>query len=460
MQYNKTYIPWVLGLGLLLDTLDTTVLNAALPQMAISFSVDALTLKLAIISYLISLAVFIPISGYVTDRWGTKRVFFSATVVFLISSLLCGISQHVPELIIGRLFQGIGGAMITPVGRLILLKTFSRNEYIKAFTSLVLVGQLGIALGPALGGTLTTFLGWRWVFFINLPIGLILLALIVRFIPDYREEVRYQFDWLGFGLFSIAVGLITFGLALMSEQAFENMALSGSLVIAGLALLGVFAVHVKRCLHPLLNLTLLRIRTFRIAILGSLLIRLPLNAPFFLLTLLLQIEFGFSAFESGLFLVPYGVSMVLAKPFFQTILYRYGFRRCLTVTPIFLAGSLFSFSLITATTPAWVILLLVGLLGILSSFQFSGMNTLNFADIEKADTSHASIISSVLQQLAISFSVCFSAGLLVMASHFYHVETLNLASFHTTFVVLGGVMLLGVFLFKRLRASDGEAMLR
>lgn len=454
------YIPWVLGLGLLMETLDSTVLNTALPQMAVSFDANVLTLKLAIVSYIITLAAFLPIGGYLTDRFGTQRVFFVAVLVFVVSSFWCGVAQHLPELIIGRLLQGMGGAMVTPVGRLILLKTFSRSEYIKAFTSLVLVGQMGVALGPTLGGALTTFLGWRWIFFINFPVGLLLLILIVRFIPNYREEIKYSLDKIGFFLFSIALGAITFGLAWMTEQAFEDDIFSIALTLFGLILLGAYAWHAKYCQRPLLDFSLVYLRTFRISLIGSFISRIPLNAPFFLLTLLLQIQFGFSAFKSGLFLIPYGLSMALTKPFFGYILSYFGYRRSLIFAPLLLAITLFSFSQITATTPVWLIFILIGCLGIFSSFQFSAMNSLAFADVDPKEISNASIITGIFQQLAMSIAVCFAAGLLIIIGNYYHIEALNIKAFHTTFLTLSGVMLLSIFVFRCLKPGDGVAMLR
>ena len=442
-----------------METLDSTVLNTALPQMAISFDANILTLKLAIISYIVTLAAFLPIGGYLTDRFGTKRVFFIAVLVFVASSFWCGVAQHLPELIVGRLLQGVGGAMVTPVGRLILLKTFSRHEYIKAFTSLVLVGQMGVALGPTLGGALTTFLGWRWIFFINLPIGIVLLTLIARFIPNYREEVKYRLDIIGFLLFSTALGAITFGLAWMTEQAFEDDIYSIALTLVGVVLLAAYAWHAKYCPRPLLNFSLVRLRTFRISLIGSFISRVPLNAPFFLLTLLLQIEFGFSAFKSGLFLIPYGLSMALTKPFFGYVISHLGYRRSLIVTPILLAVTLFSFSEVTATTPAWIIFILIGFLGIFSSFQFSGMNSLAFSDVDPKEVSNASIITGVFQQLAMSIAVCFSAGLLIMIGNYYHIAALNIKAFHTTFLILSGVMLLSILVFRRLKTGDGAGML-
>ncbi|MES2203882.1 MAG: MFS transporter [Pseudomonadota bacterium] len=456
---KKIYIPWVLGLGLLMETLDSTVLNTALPEMARSFDANILTLKLAIISYIITLAAFLPIGGYLTDRFGTQRVFFVAVALFVASSFWCGMAHHLPELIIARLLQGVGGAMVTPVGRLILLKTFSRHEYIKAFTSLVLVGQMGVALGPTLGGALTTFLGWRWIFFINLPIGIVLLALIAQFIPNYREEVKYRLDIVGFLLFSTALGAITFGLAWMTEQAFEDDIFSIALTLVGVALLVAYAWHAKYCPRPLLNFSLVRLRTFRISLMGSFVSRIPLNAPFFLLTLLLQIEFGFSAFKSGLFLIPYGLSMALTKPFFGYILSHLGYRRSLILAPILLALTLLLFSQVTATTPAWMIFILVGFLGIFSSFQFSGMNSLAFSDVDPKEISNASIITGVFQQLAMSVAVCFSAGMLIMIGNYYHIAALNLKAFHTTFLILSGVMLLSIFVFRQLKPGDGAGML-
>lgn len=453
---NKSYIPRVLGLGLLMETLDTSVLNTALPQMASSFHAEILTLKLAIISYVITLAAFLPIGGYLTDRWGSKHVFFVAVAVFILSSFGCGIAQNLPELVIGRLLQGMSAAMVTPVGRLILLKTFTRKEYIKAFTSLVIVGQLGVALGPTVGGGLTTFIGWRWIFFINVPIGILLLWLIARFIPNYREELRYALDKTGFLLFSSGLGAITFGFAWMTEQAFQDDLLAVGLTFFGFVLLGLYAWHAHYCTRPLVNFSLLRLRTFRISLIGSFVTRLPLNAPFFLLTLLLQVALGFSAFKTGLCLIPYGLGMMMTKSFFNYFLHCVGFRRFLVINPIFLAISLLSFSLINESTPFWLIGLLIGFLGAFSSCQFSGMNTLAFADVEPKEVSNASIITGVFQQIAISISICFAAGLLILAGNFYHIAALNLTAFHAAFVCLSLIMLMSIFIFRGLKVGDGE----
>lgn len=443
-----------------METLDSTVLNTALPQMAGSFDANILTLKLAIVSYVITLAAFLPIGGYLTDRFGTKRVFFVAVAVFVMSSFWCGVARHLPELIIGRLLQGVGGAMVTPIGRLILLKSFSRNEYIKAFTSLVLVGQMGVALGPILGGALTTFLGWRWIFFINLPIGIFLLTLIARFIPDHREEVKYRLDKIGFLLFATALGAITFGLAWMTEQAFEDDIFSMTLTFLGILLFAGYAWHAKYYPRPLLDFSLVRLRTFRVSLLGSFLARIPLNAPFFLLTLLLQIEFGFSAFKSGLFLIPYGLSMAMTKPFFGYVLAHLGYRRSLLLNPLLLAAILFSFSQLSPETPAWIIFLLIACLGMLSSFQFTAMNSLAFSDVNSSEISNASIITGVFQQLAMSIAICVSAGLLIMIGNYYYLTALSIKAFHGAFLILGVIMLFSFFVFQRLKPGDGEAMLQ
>lgn len=457
---NKWLIPWILGLGLLMETLDTTVLNTALPQMALSFSVNALTLKLAIISYVITLAVCLPMSGYLTDRFGTQKVFFIAVAVFVGSSFLCGISQNLPELIIGRLLQGVGGAMVTPVARLILLKIFERSEFIKAFTSLVLVGQMGVAFGPTLGGLLTTWMGWRWVFFLNLPIGVFLLFLIARFIPNYSEEALYDFDKRGFLLFSTAIGLITFGFALMTEQGFQNDTWAIIFTCCGLLFFISYFWHAKYFHRPLLNFLLMKIHTFRVSFFGAFLSRIPLNAPFFLLTLLLQISFGFSAFKAGVCLIPYGLFMMLTRTSFAKILQRFGYRRCLIINPILIAIVLFLFSYVTSHTSLWIILFLIGILGMLSSFQFSGMNSLAFADVDARDTSQASLITGVFQQLAMSLSVCVAAGLLVALSHMLHVTILTLATFHITFIILSVLMLCSILVFRHVRPGDGGSLLK
>lgn len=457
---KKTWIiPRVLGLGLLMETLDSTILNTALPQMALTLKADVLSLKLAIISYFITLAAFLSISGYLTDRFGTKRVFFIAVGVFVLSSFGCGMAQTLSQLIVGRLAQGMSAAMITPVGRLILLKTFERKDYIKAFSSLVMIGQIGIALGPTLGGILTTFLGWRWIFFVNIPVGCFLLWLIAHYIPDYSQSIRYSLDKIGFFLFAGSLAAMTFGLAWMTEQAFQNDIYSLGLVLLGLILFLFYLLHLRICPKPLLRFSLLKVRTFRIAIMGNMICRIPLNAPFFLLTLLMQMELNFSAFKAGLFLIPYGLGMAMTKTGFRYLIHRFGFRRCLLVNPILLALVLFSFSLIHKGSPSWLLMALIGMLGILTSCQFSSMNTLVFSDVEAAHISEGSMITGVCQQLAISIAVCVAAGLLVFAGRYYHIPALSLTSFHVAFIVLSGIMLLSLFIFQRLNHNDGAAVL-
>lgn len=456
---NKWLVPWILGLSFLMEALDTTVLNTALPQMAMALSINLLTLKLAIVSYVVTLAAFLPLSGYVSDRFGTQKVFFIAVVIFVSSSLLCGASQNLTELVVGRLLQGIGGAMVTPVARLMLLKTFERSEFIKAFNFLVIVGQIGVALGPTLGGIVTTTLGWRWMFFINLPTGLILLVLSVYFIPNYIETKRYAFDRRGFFLFSMAMSTMTFGLALMTETGWGHTLYAMALIGLGGVFFLLYFWHAQYVSRPLLNFLLLKKRTFRLSFLGAFISRLPINAPLFLLTLLLQVVFGFSALKAGLCLIPYGLSMALTRTFFIKIAQSFGYRRCLITNSMLTAGTLFLFSGITLATPLWVILLLLGVMGMFTSFQFSGMNSLAFADIEPQDIAQASLISGVFQQFSMSLSVCVAAGLLSTFGYVLHSNALSLRMFHLSFAALSVVMLSSLFAFCRLRAGDGDALL-
>jgi len=460
-------IPRVLGLGLFMQQLDSMILNTAIPQMALSLHTPTLSLKLAITSYLLTLAMFIPISGFVADRFGTQKTFSLAMLVFLFGSIISGCAFNIDILIIGRLIQGAGAAMITPVGRLILLKTFSKKESLVAYNSYTMIGQMGMVIGPTLGGVMTTFMNWRFIFFINIPVCLIALFLVYKIIPNYLEEKKSKFDWLGFFLFGGAAGAVSFGFSYLSEEGFSFF-YPWLVLFIGLVLGFIYYFHAQNLNFkkrwPALDINVFKIRTFWLSMLGGSLFRLTASGATFLLPLQFQIALGYSAFESGLLLIPQAASFLISKQCFTWALREYGFRKILVCAPLFTAFALLGFSILSDLSfiknlnfiEDFVIFgFFMLILGFFSSIQYSCLNTLIFSDVPQEMSSRATSSSGVFQQLGLSLAVCFCAGLLVGSSALSQTHVLGLVSFHWTYLTLSFLTFLTPLIFLKLNKDDG-----
>jgi len=382
IKANK-HIPRILGLGLFLQQIDAMILNTAIPKMAESLGAPTLSLKLAITSYLLTLAMFIPISGYVADRFGTQKIFSIAMMVFLLGSVLCGFAFNIEILILGRLIQGAGAAMITPVGRLILLKTFSKMESLIAFTAYTTIGQIGLVLGPSLGGMITTFINWRFIFFINVPVVLVTLYWVSKFIPNYLEEKKTKFDWLGFWIFGAAAGAVSFGFSWLAEESFFSLGPWILLGIGGVLSIVYYlhAINMPLPALPSLDLKLFRFRTYWVSVLGGFIFRLGASGVSFLLPLQLQILMGYSAFESGLIVLPNACAFLVSKQLFQPMLRRYGFKKILITSPIVVAVSLLGYACVGVSSSLWFLGFFMVMIGFASSIQYSALNTIVFADV-------------------------------------------------------------------------------
>lgn len=451
---NLSSLPFIIGFGLLMETIDISIINTAIPQMSISLQSNPMTLKLGITSYLLTLAAFIPISGHIADKYGTRNTFLSAMVVFLFGSFICGFAHSVYELVCGRLIQGVGGAMMTPVGRLILIKTFSKKDLVKAFSSLTMLGQLGVAIGPVIGGTLSSYMSWRYIFFVNIPLGVVALILIKMYIPNVKSETEAKFDFIGFVIFAIGAGLLTFALSLISETN-SNTSMVYAMLISGVVILAGFSYHALHSKNPSLQIRLFKVRTFRIAVFGSLVIRLGIGGVPYFVPLLLQVGHGYSAFQSGLIILPYGIAMVMAKPYVKKMLHRFGFKTMLFVNPVILAVLLFVLAISCNFFNLSIIICCVFLIGFFSSMQFTYMNLLNFVDIEKSQDSKATSLSSVVQQLSMSFGVCAVALLLYLLNSKTSSFTLSTLSFTIASIVLGALCLCSTLIFTKLTKTDG-----
>ncbi|MCX7898831.1 MAG: DHA2 family efflux MFS transporter permease subunit, partial [Methylocystis sp.] len=403
--------PLIIATALFMEQLDGTVLATALPAMAADLHEDPVALKLALTSYLLSLAVFIPLSGWVADSFGARRVFRAAILVFTAGSILCGFSQSLASVVASRVVQGLGGAMMAPVGRLVILRTAPRSELVRALAWLTIPALIGPMIGPPIGGYLATYLHWRYIFWINVPIGLLGVALATRFIPDLREETTRPLDVKGAILSGVGLSFVVFGFAILGRGV-APAALVGAVITVGVAALFAYIPHARRAEHPIIDLRLLRLPTFRAAIFGGFLFRIGLGAIPFLLPLLLQAGFGLSAHQSGLLAFVSAAGAMAMKTTAQPILNAFGFRRVLIFNALISVGFLALNAFFTPETPHWLIMtaLLIG--GFFRSLEFTALNSIAYADVDPAHMSNATGFASAAQQLSLSTGVAVGAATL------------------------------------------------
>src|ERR1700691_4754710 len=382
---SKHVLPWLVAVAFFMESLDTTILNTAVPAISAALHVTPLSMKSVLASYTLSLAVFIPISGWMADRFGTRRVFASAIGLFTLGSFLCGISSNIHLLVACRILQGCGGAMMVPVGRLTIVRTFAKSEFIRAMSFVAIPGLIGPMLGPVAGGLIVGYLHWRMIFFVNLPIGLIGLYLVDRHLPDYREKTN-PLDIVGLILFGSGIALLSYVLEVFGEHTLSTGEILGLLAIS-VALLCGYGLHGAKTEFPLLRLTLFRIRTFRAAVVGSFVTRLGIGGIPFLFPLLYQVGLGFTPIQSGLLMIPQAIAAMSLKPAMPRILARFGYRAVLISNTVIIGLLILLFSRIDIGTPVWLIVLEVFCYGFFTSLQYTSMNTLVYADVNEEESS-------------------------------------------------------------------------
>ncbi len=442
-----------------MESLDTTILNTAVPTIAGALQVAPLSLKSVLASYTLSLAVFIPISGWMADRFGTRRVFASAIGIFTLGSFLCGISSDTHVLVACRILQGAGGAMMVPVGRLTLVRTFAKSELIRTMSFVAIPALVGPMLGPIAGGLIVHYLNWRFIFFVNLPIGLLGLVLVYLYLPDHRDPRPNPLDVVGFILFGAGVGLLSYVLEIFGEHRLSTLEIL-SLLALSLVLIAGYGLHAGRMEHPLLQVSLARIRTFRIAVLGSFVTRLGIGGVPFLLPLLYQIGLGMTPIQSGLLIMPQALAAMSTKFWAPRVLEQLGYRAILVSNTILIGVLILLFATVDIGTPVWLIVIQAFCYGAFMSLQFTSMNTLVYADVSEAQTSAASTIASTMQQMSISFGVAV-AGL---ATVFFLPDSVRqnpsemIGGIHEAFFVLGGFTILSTIVFRELKGDDGQAV--
>jgi len=454
---SKRLLPWLVAVAFFMESLDTTILNTAVPAISAALKVAPLSMKSVLASYTLSLAVFIPISGWMADRFGTRRVFASAIGLFTLGSFFCGICTNIHLLVACRILQGCGGAMMVPVGRLTLVRTFAKSELIRAMSFVAVPALIGPMLGPIAGGLIVGYLHWRVIFFVNIPIGLVGLLMVYLHLPDYREKQTPPLDVVGLILFGSGVALLSYVLEIFGEHTLSSGEILGLLMIS-LSLIAGYLLHGRETRFPLLQLGLFRIRTFRSSVSGSFFTRLGIGGVPFLLPLLYQVGLGFTPIQSGLLIMPQALASMSTKFLLPKILSRIGYRGVLISNTAILGILLLLFATIGLQTPVWEIVLLAFIYGAFTSLQYTSMNTLVYADISEEQTSSASSIASTMQQMSISFGVA-TAGLATVffvPSSGHATPPQMIRGIHEALLALGAFTVVSSLIFHSLKAGDGQ----
>lgn len=444
----------IIATALFMENMDGTVLSTSLPAIAADLRQDPIVLKLALTSYLVTLAVFIPASGWVADRLGARTVFCSAIIVFTAGSIMCGASSSLGQLIAARIFQGLGGAMMVPVGRLVLLRSVPKSEMVSALAYLTVPALIGPVIGPPLGGFITTYFHWRWIFWINVPIGVLGIFLTLRFIENIREQTRARFDFAGFFLAGFGLAALILGLSLVGRDLAPYW-IYGPMIACGLAALAAYVSYARRERDAILDLSLLQLPTFAAGVAGGFLFRIGVGAIPFLLPLMLQISFGLSPFQSGSLTFAAAAGAMAMKFSAAAILKRFGFRNVLIFDVFIACAFLASYGLFTKATPQWALLaaLLAG--GYFRSLQFTALNAIGYADVEAPRMSRATSFASVAQQSAGAVGVAAAAAAIEIAQAFYGDATLQTRDFAFAFFAVALISATSLGFFTRLKSGAG-----
>ncbi len=448
----RILIPMVVAIAFLMEQLDSTIITTAIPDMARSLATTPVRMNLAVTAYVLALAVFIPLSGWFADRFGARRIFMVALGLFTAGSVLCGLAQNFAMLVATRVLQGIGGAMMTPVGRLILLRSFPRRELVTAMTYMTLPAIIGPVVGPLLGGFFTTYSSWRWIFYVNVPFGLTGILLAMRFMEEVPGDRAVNFDFAGFAIFGCAVGMLQFAMEMTGRQTLSGVWIL-TLFAAAAALLIAFGRYARRVAMPVVDLTLFRQRSFAIGTIAGGLCRIGMNGSPYLVPLMLQVGFGLSPIASGSITFLGSAGAILIRLFIAALLRVFGFRRVLGVSAVIAAVGVAGYALITSHTPHWLIAAYVIGFGLVRSTQYMSSNTLSYAEVPHSQLSHATSLGGLIQQLTVSFGVSLAALLLSVVSA--HGKPLTPARFHAVFLIMAVLPLLAVPGFLRLRPEDG-----
>ena len=451
----RVLVPLIVACALFMENLDATVISTALPAIAQDFHESPIQLKLALTCYLLTLAVFIPASGWVADRFGTRIVFRLAILIFALGSALCGFAGSIRWLVAARALQGVGGAMMVPVGRLVILRTIPRSEFVGALAWLTIPALMGPVVGPPVGGFITTYFSWRWIFWINLPVAALGMILATLYVPNVKAERVSRFDYIGFILSGVGLAAMVSGSAAADANGAPINLVIG-LFAFGTVSLVLYVFHARRTEAPILDLKLLRYPTFRAGIVGGSLFRIGVGAMPLLLPLLFQLGFGMTPLNSGLLTFVAAIGAIGMKTAAGAILRRFGFRNVLALNSIISGALIAAPALFTQVTPVWVMLAILFVGGFFRSLQFTCINAISVAEVDQSEMSQATSFTSVFQQLALSLGITAGASILQLSLALRRSETLIAADFRPAFLIVGAISILAFISFARLPPDAGE----
>lgn len=447
---------WLVAVGFFMQTLDATIVNTALPAMASSLGESPLRMQSVVVAYSLAMAMLIPASGWLADRFGTRRIYVGAILLFVVGSVLCAMASSLAMLVAARVVQGLGGALLLPVGRLVVLRIFPRERFLQAMSFVAIPGLVGPLIGPTLGGWLVEAASWHWIFLINLPVGLLGCLVAMKLMPDLRSPVPSRFDSIGFLLFGGSMVLISIALEGLGELHLSHLRVV-LLLIGGLVLLTAYWLRALRIDKPLFPPSLFKARTFAVGILGNLFARLGSGALPFLTPLLLQVGLGYPPSTAGMTMIPLALFAMVAKPMAKPLLDFFGYRKLLVGNTLILGCLIAGFGLVDQDTPYVWLLLHLSLLGAVNSLQFTAMNTLTLIDLQDSNASSGNSLMSVVVQLSISLGVACAAALLGgFQTDLDTGQDTVLGAFHATYVSVGLMSMLAAAIFFQLGSEDGR----
>lgn len=452
----KKFLPLILATSIFMQMLDSTILNTSLPSIAKDLNESPLNMQNAIISYVLTLALFMPVSGFLADKFGTKKIFILALIIFSLGSIFCALSQDLTQLVISRVIQGLGGSLMTPVGRLALIKTFEKNELVKAMNFAIVPALIGPVLGPLVGGYMVDYLSWHWIFLINIPIGLLGILLSIKYMPDYRST-KSKFDLKGFLIFASASLLLSISLELFGNT--PNTTIVLLIFTLGFLMIYYYYKHAQKVKNPIFPLNLFQVRTFRVGILGNLATRLGISSIPLLLPLTIQIAYGESAVISGWIVAPMALTAMLGKSFVIKILDYFGYRQTLMFNTFIIGFLIMCLGIPGINTSIYWFIPIIAILGFFNSIQFTSMNTIAIADLREVHTSSGNSLLAVNQQLAVGFGIALGLIVLKLLENNTAITGSNThLAFRYTFYIVGLLTVLSGFIFRRLHFKDGDNM--
>jgi EmrB/QacA subfamily drug resistance transporter len=456
-KLNDRVVPLIVAVALFMENMDSTVIATSLPAIARALGTNPLALKLAVTSYLLSLAICIPASGWTADRFGARNVFRLAIGVFILGSIGCAASHSLEQFVIARIVQGMGGAMMTPVGRLIMVRSVDKHLLLNAMSLVTIPALIGPICGPPLGGFITTYASWHWIFLINVPIGLVGIVMATRFIPNVHVEHRHPFDFLGFILSGIGIAGLAFGLSVLGLD-FLPAGIVAALIGVGAISTAAYVVHARHTPAPILDLSLLKLPTFRASIVGGFMFRLGVGALPFLLPLLLQIGFNLTPFQSGLITFTSALGSMFMKAAVARVLRRFGYRNVLLYNALISSVFLAACATFVPGMPFWAMIAILLSGGFFRSLQFTSINTIAYAEIDPPRMSRATALTAVAQQLSLSTGVAVGGLVVEITLRLRDATAMSAADFPPAFLVISVLAASAALIFVRLPANAGEEL--